>query len=221
MLCTVDVQYSVKHRYDMYRLINCRCFRRKFIKFVTYCCLFSLVIIFYIFNQGSVELNNYQKFNDDELSIKKEESSTKENKLSSRGLKILEVLEDEIYTIKPPVNIFGENVSVGELGEAVILPKDIPIEIKKLIDKGFRDHSFNQYLSDIISVNRTLKDKRTEYCKNSSKNYSSLPKTSVIVTFHNEAWSTLLRTIHSILNRSPEQLIEEIILVDDFSSMGE
>ena len=210
----VDVQYSVKHRYDMYRLINCRCFKRKFIKFLTYCCLLSLVIILLIFHPRSVELNNNQKINDDELSTRKDE-------LSPKGLRILEVIEDEIYTIKPPVNIFGENVSVGEFGEAVVLPQDIPIEIRKLIDKGFKDHSFNQYLSDIISVNRTLKDGRTEYCKSNAKNYSSLPKTSVIVTFHNEAWSTLLRTIHSILNRSPEQLIEEIILVDDFSSMGE
>lgn len=48
-----------------------------------------------------------------------------------------------------------------------------------------------------------------------------LPKTSVIICFCEESWSTLLRSVHSVMSRSPPELLEEIILIDDFSQRGE
>lgn len=107
----------------------------------------------------------------------------------------------------------------GEFGAAVMLPPNISEEIKNKIDEGYKRHGFNAFVSNLVSLNRKLNDTRPDQCKN--KTYIDLPKCSIIIPFHNEEWSLLLRTIHAIVNRSPDELIEEILLVDDASDRGE
>ncbi|KAK9298147.1 hypothetical protein QLX08_008459 [Tetragonisca angustula] len=48
----------------------------------------------------------------------------------------------------------------GEMGRPVILPTNLTAEIKKLVDDGWLNNAFNQYVSDLISVHRTLPDPR-------------------------------------------------------------
>lgn len=85
-----------------------------------------------------------------------------------------------------------------------------------MISKTFYLNQFNLLASDMISLNRSLPDVRNSACK--FRNYPlRLPTTSIVIVFHNEAWSTLLRTVWSVINRSPRSLLEEIILVDDAS----
>ncbi|XP_037906931.1 polypeptide N-acetylgalactosaminyltransferase 5 isoform X2 [Hermetia illucens] len=100
----------------------------------------------------------------------------------------------------------------GEMGK----PVKIPAEMQELMKEKFKENQFNLLASDMISLNRSLVDVRHEGCK--TKQYAAkLPTTSIVIVFHNEAWTTLLRTVWSVINRSPRPLLKEIILVDDAS----
>ena len=80
-------------------------------------------------------------------------------------------------------------------------------------------HSFNKYVSDVISLKRELPDTRHHTCR--QINYDtpqSLPTTSVILIFSNEALSAVLRTVWSLILRTPKEMLNEIILVDDGST---
>ncbi|XP_078057371.1 polypeptide N-acetylgalactosaminyltransferase 6-like [Mustelus asterias] len=86
--------------------------------------------------------------------------------------------------------------------------------------RGFDKHCFNAFASDRISLHRTLgPDTRPPECiEQRFKRCPPLPTTSVIIVFHNEAWSTLLRTVYSVMHTSPAILLKEILLVDDAST---
>ncbi|XP_055629524.1 putative polypeptide N-acetylgalactosaminyltransferase 9 [Toxorhynchites rutilus septentrionalis] len=104
----------------------------------------------------------------------------------------------------------------GDMGVAVTVGRNNS-EIAALIKRGYDTQGLNQYLSDLMSVRRRLPDVRDNWCKEPGRFRSDLPKTSIVIVFYNEAWSVLVRTVHSILDRTPPKLVKEIILVDDFS----
>lgn len=122
--------------------------------------------------------------------------------------------DKEIEELRVRLNL----TNPGEMGEGVSLPKNLPEDIKKLIDDGWRDYTINEFVSNLIPLSRSLPDPRDKYCHHQI--YNNLPKASVIIIFHNEAWSMILRTMHSVLDRAPLKLLEEIILVDDCSDRG-
>jgi len=104
----------------------------------------------------------------------------------------------------------------GEGGEPYILPPDLTDQA----DQSISDYGMNMVASNKISLDRSIPDTRLEECKN--WHYpTALPKASVVIVFHNEGRSVLLRTVHSVINRSPSQFLEEVLLVDDFSDREE
>lgn len=101
----------------------------------------------------------------------------------------------------------------GEGGLPVILVNETQKELAQL---SIQEYSYNGVASDLVSLDRSLRDTRHKLCL--TRKYSkNLKPVSVVIAFHNEYLSFLLRTVHSIVNRTPKKLLQEIILVDDFS----
>uniref|UniRef100_H3DHX7 UDP-N-acetyl-alpha-D-galactosamine:polypeptide N-acetylgalactosaminyltransferase 12 n=1 Tax=Tetraodon nigroviridis TaxID=99883 RepID=H3DHX7_TETNG len=98
----------------------------------------------------------------------------------------------------------------GEMGRAVRLT--LSEEEKQKEEESLQKHQINIYVSDQVSLHRRLPEKWNPRCRELEYDYRSLPTTSVVIAFYNEAWSTLLRTVHSVLETSPDILLKEVVL---------
>lgn len=87
---------------------------------------------------------------------------------------------------------------------------------QQIRNAGYQKHAFNVLISNRLGYNRDVPDTRDSKCKEESYPMN-LPSASIIICFYNEAFSVLLRTVKSVLDRSPANLLHEIILVDDHS----
>lgn len=117
----------------------------------------------------------------------------------------------------------------------IVVPEDVydsthkvpwfEFDTKAYIDKGrisgkanaYKAGGFNQLVSDDVPMDRDIPDSRLGACQHTDYE-SDLPTTSIIITFHNELRSTLLRTITSVIRRTPQHILKEIVLVDDNST---
>lgn len=102
----------------------------------------------------------------------------------------------------------------GENGSAFIPIDD---DEKEMVSKSREEHNYSLYASEHMSLHRSLPDLRYDECRKLTYP-DRLPTVSIIIIFHNEGWSMILRTIWSIIDRSPPELLHEIILVDDVST---
>ncbi|XP_045898107.1 N-acetylgalactosaminyltransferase 7 isoform X4 [Micropterus dolomieu] len=90
-------------------------------------------------------------------------------------------------------------------------------EYKDSVQTSIKEFGFNMVASDMISLDRTISDIRHEECK--YWHYDDrLLTSSVVIVFHNEGWSTLMRTVHSVIKRTPRKYLAEIVMIDDFSN---
>ncbi|XP_069759797.1 polypeptide N-acetylgalactosaminyltransferase 18-like isoform X2 [Narcine bancroftii] len=92
-------------------------------------------------------------------------------------------------------------------------------EARRVAWKKFQYYGYNGYLSDQLPLDRPIPDLRPDGCRNLSYP-SDLPQISVVFIFVNEASSVILRSMHSVISKTPAHLLKEIVLIDDNSDNG-
>ena len=99
-------------------------------------------------------------------------------------------------------------------------PNDIGLvrnpEDKKILDEGYKKFAYNSLVSSRLGFFRDLNDTRHKHCLGKSFP-ESLPTVSVIICFYNEDFSTLMRSVFSVIRRSPPHLLKEVFLINDNS----
>ncbi|KAJ8392022.1 hypothetical protein AAFF_G00083320 [Aldrovandia affinis] len=90
-------------------------------------------------------------------------------------------------------------------------------EEQKEAQAVFQQYGYNVFLSDRLPLNREMPDTRDARCLK-RKYPEDLPSISVVLIYLNEALSIIKRAIRSIIDKTPGNLLKDIILVDDNSS---
>ena len=88
------------------------------------------------------------------------------------------------------------------------------------MEDAYKEEGFNVVASKKISLDRNVKDVRHSLCKKEVYP-EDMPTASVVIIYYNEEWTAILRTVHSVVNRSPPDFLKEVILLDDASNRTE
>ncbi|XP_043273396.1 polypeptide N-acetylgalactosaminyltransferase 35A-like isoform X2 [Venturia canescens] len=154
-------------------------------------------------HNGLVQNNNIYHFDKNDLA--KDVYYSKGDNGFKNSKKLVDKLQP--VPIKPSVTL---GYGLEELGMIRNM------EDQRKHEEGYRQYAYNILVSDNLSLHRKIPDTRNKLC--SQQEYpKNLPNVSVVICFYNEHNTTLLRSVHSILDRTPTNLLHEIILVNDYS----
>ncbi|XP_054167331.1 probable N-acetylgalactosaminyltransferase 9 [Oppia nitens] len=193
-------------RLSLYRI------RRNKVTIIRVMCLFvSLALIFLLLMRTIKPKHQSSSFISSFLFESQNELSEELHPKRSSKVSVIELSAKDwqlFHKLNPVVNGWGDK------GIAVSLTNEEDKEISK---KMFKSGAFDVFISDRINPNRSLPDARPYECSKVEYDLKTLSSTSIVIIYTNEIWSALIRTIWSVWNRTPDILLKEIILVDDFS----
>lgn len=161
----------------------------------------------------NTKLNDVNLFQDNEmLDINENEL----NKIENNNIAMDRSLsDDEKVEVKKKHYPMALDMIGDQLEEIKHLQELILKNQKRLEDQTYK---CNVTASDLIPMDRAIPDTRPDICATIEYDLSLYPRVSVVIPFYNEALSMLMRTVYSLLKRTPDVLLAEIILVDDRST---
>ncbi|KAL8613350.1 hypothetical protein ACOMHN_052589 [Nucella lapillus] len=163
--------------------------------------------------ESSQDGRRNEKENLEKITAARETSENSFGKLKEKIEDNEELKRDEHHSSGLPVYPPYDELSVYSLA---MLESE---EDEEERNAGMRRHGFSEFVSEKIGFHRNIPDERNKVCK--PQQYpDNLPSASVVMCFYNEAWSTLLRSVHSILDKTPPHLVKEIVLIDDHSTLN-
>lgn len=187
--------------------------------------LFFVALVYLFLSKSSIKLpQTSQKeqivFEDNKNAIPAEQLVPEpillaENLHTKKNYLLPEFLNDQEIQAHTIPDYSKPRFGPGENGAPIIM--ESPVEVK-IANDSMKKWFMNVLACDRISLDRSIPDTRIPQCRNLTYNIDNLLTASVVIIFHNEIWSALVRTVHSIVNRTPKQLLHEIILVDDAST---
>ncbi|KAM7536448.1 hypothetical protein Aperf_G00000083261 [Anoplocephala perfoliata] len=134
----------------------------------------------------------------------------------------LEALSIDANTYEFRANRFNNYTSTerfrsgpGELGRGVETGISEE-EMKRVNDKD----GYNSYACKLIALDRSLGHRPAKECL-AIEYPANLPTASVILVFFNEPFRLIIRTVFSVVNRTPPAYLKEVILLDDGSTQDD
>eukprot|EP00919_Chromeraceae_sp_WS-2016_P002186 GHVR01005313.1.p1 GENE.GHVR01005313.1~~GHVR01005313.1.p1 ORF type:complete len:677 (+),score=148.77 GHVR01005313.1:29-2059(+) len=112
----------------------------------------------------------------------------------------------------------GKKIGIAKDGTPLFKVMELPPKNQDVSTALRTGGGFNMRLSDSTPLDRDIKDSRQNECKRIQWDVGG-HDASVIIVFYNEHLSTLMRSVHSVLNLTPPILLKEILLVDDGSAL--
>ena len=115
-------------------------------------------------------------------------------------------------SVKSTYDYNNDELWASELGAA---KNDEELKIR---EEGYNNYAFNTLVSLRLGLSRKLPDTRHKGCKKQVY-HDKLPSASIVICYYHEEINVLLRTIHSVLERTPSGILKEILIINDQSDI--